>query len=583
MTRLFNDPDEFATEMTAGLVAASARWLRAAPGGVVRSTESSVPTVALVVGGGSGHYPAFAGLVGPGLAHGAAMGNLFASPSTAQVHGVAAAADRGRGVLLSYGNYAGDVLNFDAAQQRLREAGVDCRTVVVTDDVSSAADPALRRGIAGDLCVFKVAGAACEAGHDLDDVERLARLANERTRSLGVAFDGCTLPGADEPLFTVPTGRMAVGLGIHGEPGIEETAVPTADGLASLLVDGLLAERPAGAGSRVVPILNGLGSVKYEELFVVYRAVHRLLGEAGLTVVDPEVGEFCTSFDMAGASLTLLWLDDGPGGELETLWTAPCDTPGFRRGAVPAGHRALGAAASAADAATASASASGTGPAPATAPGSPASRACGQRVATALDAVAVVLDAEADALGQLDRVAGDGDHGIGMARGGRAARDAAAAAADAGAGAGTVLRHAAAARGDRAGGASGAIWAALLEAVGAALGDTDAPDAAAVAAAVHDGGRAVTDAGGAAVGDKTMVDAIVPFTTVLGERVAAGTGLAAAWAAAADAAEEAAGATARLTARIGRARAHGERSIGTPDPGAVSFALVVRAAGDRLC
>jgi dihydroxyacetone kinase len=571
MTRLFNDPDDFAAEMTTGLAAASARWLRAVPGGVVRSTEADGPTVSLVVGGGSGHYPAFAGLVGPGLAHGAAMGNLFASPSTQQVHAVAAAADRGRGVLMSYGNYAGDVLNFDAAQARLRDAGVDCRTVVVTDDVSSAADPALRRGIAGDLCVFKVAGAACEAGHDLDGVERVARLANERTRSLGVAFDGCTLPGAGSPLFTVPDGRMAVGLGIHGEPGIDETDVPTAAGLAELLVRGLLAERPAGAGDRVVPILNGLGSVKYEELYVVYGAVHRLLGEAGLTVVDPEVGEFCTSFDMAGASLTLLWLDDAPG-ELERLWTAPCDTPAFRRGAV-AGHHGT----------TAAPQVTAAGAPAAVTGGSPGSRACGARVAAAFDAVAAVLDAEADRLGRLDRVAGDGDHGIGMQRGGRAAREAAAEAAARGAGAGTVLRHAADAWGDRAGGTSGAIWAALLDALGTALGDTGTPDTAAVAAAVRAAERTVAAAGGAAVGDKTMVDALVPFATVLDERVGAGEDLPVAWAAAADAAGRAAKDTARLTARLGRARAHGERSVGTPDPGAVSFALVVRTAGEHLC
>ena len=227
-------------------------------------------------------------------------------------------------MFFSYGNYAGDVLNFDAAQEQLKAEGIDCRTVLVTDDIWSAPPEEFekRRGIAGDLTVFKVAGAAAEEGASLDEVERLARHTNDRTRSFGVAFDGCTLPGKSAPLFTVPEGRMAVGLGIHGEPGIDETDVPTADGLAELFVSRLLDEVPAGvevAGARVVPILNGLGSVKYEELFVVYRSVDRLLRAAGVEVVDPEVGEFCTSFDMAGCSLTLLWLDD----ELERLWTAP--------------------------------------------------------------------------------------------------------------------------------------------------------------------------------------------------------------------------------------------------------------------
>ena len=241
--------------------------------------------MAVVVGGGSGHYPAFGGLVGPGLAHGAAMGNLFASPSTQQVYAVAKAADVGGGVFFSYGNYAGDVLNFDAAQERLRAEGIPCETVTVTDDVASApaTEAHKRRGIAGDLTVFRSAAAAAEAGADLGEVARIAAHANARTRTFGVAFSGCTLPGADAPLFTVPEGRMAIGLGIHGEPGVDETAIPTADELADLLVSRLLDETPDGVtvpGARVVPILNGLGSLKYEEMFVVYRRVARLLEDA---------------------------------------------------------------------------------------------------------------------------------------------------------------------------------------------------------------------------------------------------------------------------------------------------------------
>lgn len=321
MTRIWNDPAEFADEMIAGFVAANERYVRRVSGGVVRSTVVPTGQVAVVVGGGSGHYPAFGGLVGQGLAHGAAMGNLFASPSTQQILSVAKAADAGAGVFFTYGNYAGDVLNFDAAQDRLRAAGVACETVTVTDDIFSARpdEKQKRRGIAGDLTVFRVAAAAAEAGYPLTEVARVAALANERTRSIGVAFSGCTLPGAPEPLFTVPEGRMAIGLGIHGEPGVDETDIPTADGLAELLVSRLLDEVPDGVsadGARAVPILNGLGSLKYEEMFVVYRRIAELLADAGIQAVDPHVGEYCTSFDMAGTSLTLFWLDD----ELERLW-----------------------------------------------------------------------------------------------------------------------------------------------------------------------------------------------------------------------------------------------------------------------
>ncbi|ROR28393.1 homodimeric dihydroxyacetone kinase [Curtobacterium sp. JUb34] len=565
MTRLFNDPADFADEMVDGFVAANQSRVRKVHGGVARSTTSPEGTVALVVGGGSGHYPAFGGLVGHGLAAGAAMGNLFASPSAQQVTAVAKASEHGGGVLLSYGNYAGDVLNFDAAARALADSGIEVRTVRVTDDVASApsSEAHKRRGIAGDLCVFKVAGAAAERGDDLDTVTAIATRANDRTRSFGVAFSGCSLPGADEPLFTVPEGRMAIGMGIHGERGIAEADVPTADGLADLLVDKLLTELPetvdAHAGQRVVPILNGLGSVKYEELFVVFNAVQRKLTAAGVVVVEPEVGELVTSFDMAGVSLTLFWLDD----ELEHLWAAPADSPAYRKGgAVP--QEQVAPETLAADE-----------QAPIT-PGTEASQASAARVAAAITAIRVTIDDHADELGRIDAVAGDGDHGIGMQRGSTAADRAAQDAAARGAGAGSVLAIAGDAWSDKAGGTSGAIWGAALEALGRVFGDDQRPSAATVAQAVHAAVEAVL-AFGAVPGDKTMVDAIVPFDQVVTDRVAAGDDLVSAWSAASAAATAAADATADLLPKMGRARTHGEDAVGTPDAGAISFALITAA------
>ncbi|KRE31375.1 dihydroxyacetone kinase family protein [Agromyces sp. Soil535] len=571
MTRLYNAPADFADEMIAGFVAANGRHVRAVPGGVVRSTTSPAGQVAVVIGGGSGHYPAFGGLVGQGLAHGAAMGNLFASPSTQQVRSVATAAEHGGGVLFSYGNYAGDVLNFDAAQEQLRAAGIPSETVTVTDDISSApaAEKHKRRGIAGDLTVFKSAAAAAEAGYGLAEVVRVARLANERTRSFGVAFTGCTLPGSDAPLFTVPEGRMAVGLGIHGEPGIDETDVPTADGLAELLVSSLLAEVPDGVdgarGARIVPILNGLGALKYEELFVVYRRVAELLEQAGVEIVDPHVGEYCTSFDMAGGSLTLFWLDD----ELERLWNAPVDTPAYRHGAVTAAERRH------ADEVTDAAST-------AIPVGSPASQQAAATALGAIEATVEVIDAHVDELGRLDAIAGDGDHGIGMQRGAHAALAAAREAAQAGAGAATLLDRAAHAWSDRAGGTSGALWGVALRSVGSALGDHAAPTRQAVVAGVASAADGIMAYGKAQPGDKTMVDALLPFSAALRRGVDGGARLADAWAAAADVASEAAAATADLLPRMGRARPHAEKSLGTPDPGAHSFALIVQAVGSVL-
>jgi dihydroxyacetone kinase len=573
MTRLWNEPADFADEMLDGFVRANRRWVRKVTGGVSRSTRSADAEVAVVIGGGSGHYPAFGGLVGPGLAHGAAMGNLFASPSAHQVEGVIRASEQGRGVLLSYGNYAGDVLHFTAAQEAVRADGIDCRTVRVTDDIFSApaTEREKRRGIAGDLTVFKIAGGAAAAGHDLDGVERVATLANERTRSMGVAFTGCTLPGADEPLFSVPEGRMAIGLGIHGEPGIDETDIPTADGLAELFVTRLLdpLEVPDGVemnGARVVPILNGLGSVKSEELFVVFDRLADLLEQSGIQLVDPQVGEFCTSFDMAGVSLTLLWLDD----ELERFWLAAADTPAFRTGAIDAG-------------ALVTVATSGETEANRVIPEASAeSRAAAQRVVALIAATRDVIDENADELGRIDAIAGDGDHGIGMQRGARAAADAAAGIADAGAGAGTVLSEAGDAWSDRAGGTSGALWGVILNTVGRTVGDTDAPTPASVSAGVTAAATAVMEYGKAKVGDKTMVDALVPFAETLAAEVADGASLPDAWAAAATAATRAADATKDLMPGMGRARSHGDKALGVPDPGAVSLALIVERLHDAL-
>ncbi|MGW9414623.1 dihydroxyacetone kinase family protein [Arthrobacter cupressi] len=570
MTRLWNDPASFADDVVDGFVRANGRWVRRVPGGVSRSTRSAGPEVAVVIGGGSGHYPAFGGLVGPGLAHGAAMGQLFASPSAQQVESVVRASEQGRGVLLTFGNYAGDVLHFGAAQEAVRKDGIDCRTVLVTDDIFSAppAEQHRRRGIAGDLTVFKTAGAAAAAGYGIDDVERVARAANARTRTMGVAFSGCTLPGAEAPLFTVPEGRMAIGLGIHGEPGIELTDIPSAAGLAELFIRHLLgdAELPDGItarGARVVPVLNGLGSVKSEELFVVFSRVAELLEDAGVELVDPQVGEFCTSFDMAGVSLTLFWLDE----ELERLWLAPADTPAFRTGAVDA-------------ASLQPVTDDGGGARPAEDDALPESsedsRRAAARIAAALEAMRLAIDDEAAELGRIDAIAGDGDHGIGMQRGTAAAAAVASSLAARGAGAQTLLERAGDAWSNRGGGTSGAIWGLILRTLGEHLGDAEHATGARVAAGLAAAKDAVTAYGKASVGDKTLVDSLVPFADMLAARVAAGDGLADAWREAAEAATAAAEATANLLPGMGRARTHGEKSLGVPDPGAVSLALIAR-------
>jgi dihydroxyacetone kinase len=565
MTKIFDDPAQFADDALDGFVAANRQYVARVDGGVVRSTESPEGQVALVIGGGSGHYPAFAGLVGAGLAAGSACGNMFASPAAGQVYRVAKASQNGGGVLLSYGNYAGDVLHFGQAQEKLNAEGIETRTVLVTDDIASAPLDEIekRRGIAGDLTVFKVAGAAAEAGLNLDDVERLAIKANHHTRSLGVAFAGCTLPGAEEALFTVPEGMMSVGLGIHGEPGISEQPLPTASELAKLLVDGLLKDKPENAGTRVVPILNGLGTVKYDELFLLFGKIEALLTAAGLEIVEPECGELVTSLDMSGLSLTLFWLDE----ELEKFWAAPADTPAFRKGNLaPRRARSVESLAEAA-----------------TAPALAATAASTALAATAVGALkeaqAVVVEHE-EALGKLDAVAGDGDHGIGMRRG----VDAAVAAAEKSHAAGAGLEELLAAAGEqwaeRAGGTSGALWGAAVTAVGRTLGSKDSYTPADATAAVNALRDAIVTLGKAEAGDKTMVDALLPFADTFAKAIDDGGSLAGSLRAAAEAAAEAADATAALSPKKGRARPLAEKSLGHPDPGAVSFGLIARRVAD---
>ncbi|CAN7247439.1 dihydroxyacetone kinase family protein [Rhizobium sp. LjRoot30] len=566
MTTIFDAPEEFATTALAGFAALYSRFIRPVKGGVVRSTAVPEGKVAVVVGGGSGHYPAFAGYVGPGLADAAVAGDVFASPSTAAVARVCRQAHRGGGILLGFGNYAGDVLNFGVAAERLRAEGIDVRIVPVTDDVASASveTPAKRRGIAGDLVVFKVAGAAAEAGLSLDEVERIARHANARTVSFGVAFGGCTLPGAGQPLFTVPAGQMALGLGIHGEPGIREEAIVSSSELAKLLTEKLLSERPEGT-KRVGAVLNGLGSTKYEELFVLWTAVAKQLADAGLEVVAPEAGEFVTSLDMQGCSLSLIWLDE----ELETHWTAACDSPVLRRGATIATTPAT----------DVLVNEDGPSSYPEATEEGKRGGAC---IADLFGAIAGLLREAEEELGRIDARAGDGDHGQGMYRGATAAFDAAKAASAAGAGTASVLAAAGDAWADRAGGTSGAIWGLLLRAWSGSLNDNAAPQAADVVKGARQGLDSVSRLGGAKPGDKTLVDALVPFVETLEASTAAGKPMATAWADAAEAAKTAADATASLTPKLGRARPLAEKSLGHPDAGAISLAMIAGCVARKL-
>lgn len=568
MTHLSNDPAVFMEEMLEGFCALYPQYVTLIPGGVIRSTESKSGKVAVVVGGGSGHYPAFCGVVGPGFADGAVVGNIFTSPSAQDAYNVGKAAECGGGVLFITGNYAGDVLNFNQAQNALIDEGYQVRNFYVTDDVASAsaAEITKRRGIAGDFTVFKIASAAAEEGLTLSAVEKLTIHANDFTRTLGVAFDGCTLPGATSPLFRVPDGKMGLGLGIHGEPGISEDVLPTAHELAKVLVDGALKEFESNPIRKIAVILNGLGATKYEELFVTWKSVFKLLNERGYEVIEPEVGELVTSLDMAGCSLTIMLLDE----DLERLWKASCNTPSYKKGlseSTTTARKQQNVSAVIEEHAKLSSS--------------PESHQFAIKALAILEGVYSRICSAEEELGRIDAVAGDGDHGRGMVKGLHAAVDAARKVVANSGGLSSLFIESGNAWAAKAGGTSGVLWGSALTAAGNSLSNNcSSINAIEILDAVSCGIYSIKTLGKAELGDKTMLDSMLPFIKELEIGIKNENPILVAWGLAAEVAGVAAQATSVLYPKIGRARPLAERSIGTPDAGAISFGLIVNAVNE---
>jgi phosphoenolpyruvate---glycerone phosphotransferase subunit DhaK len=326
MQKILNDPEAFVDEMLEGILAAHPDQLRMPGARAIVRADAPVPgKVAIATGGGSGHLPVFMGYVGRGLIDGAAIGNVFASPSSDQMLEVTRAISAGAGVLYLYGNYGGDRLNFDLAAELAADEGIEVRTILGADDVASAPPERLasRRGIAGIFFLYKVAGAAAAAGASLDEVVAVTARAAAGVRTMGVALSPCTIPAAGVPTFELPAGQMEIGMGIHGEPGVRRGRLEPADQIADELVDALLADRAFERGSRVAVLVNGLGATPKEELYILYRRVADRLADRRLTVHRVWVGEYATSLEMAGASVSLLELDD----ELAALVDAPVTTP----------------------------------------------------------------------------------------------------------------------------------------------------------------------------------------------------------------------------------------------------------------
>jgi dihydroxyacetone kinase-like protein len=324
--KILNNPADYVDEMLAGFAAAHPQHYRLVgetKRAVARATPGKAGKVGIVSGGGSGHLPVFAGYVGPGLLDAVAIGDVFASPSAEQMADAIREADTGAGVLRLYGNYGGDLMNFDMAGDLVDFDGIRCTTVVLADDVASAPpeQAAKRRGVAGMVYAFKIAGAAAEAGHDLDTVTAVAQKAADACRSIGAALSSCTVPQAGKPTFQIADDEMEMGMGLHGEPGVWRGKLQSADAIADEMMDRLLADMPPVAGDRMSVMVNSLGATPPEELYIMYRVVKRRLEAAGVTIVMPLVGRYATSMEMAGVSLTICKLD----AQLEGFLTAPCD------------------------------------------------------------------------------------------------------------------------------------------------------------------------------------------------------------------------------------------------------------------
>jgi phosphoenolpyruvate---glycerone phosphotransferase subunit DhaK len=323
LKKLINHPDKVVDEMLEGMVAAYPKRLSRIPdySVIVRNEAPVQGKVGLVSGGGSGHEPAHAGYVGKGMLDAAVLGEVFTSPAPDQILRAIQAADGGKGVLLIIKNYAGDVMNFEMAADMAIMGGIPVKCVVVNDDVA-VDDPSGRRGIAGTVFVHKIAGAWAEAGAGLEEVHRIAEKTVRNMRSMGVALTACTVPAVGKPGFEIQEDEMEIGMGIHGEPGIQRTDHLSADETAGVLLDAIFKDLPLQKGDEVAVMLNGLGATPLMELYILNRKVSEYLQDKGIRVFSTSVGEYMTSLEMAGCSLTLLKLDD----ELKKGLKEPSDT-----------------------------------------------------------------------------------------------------------------------------------------------------------------------------------------------------------------------------------------------------------------
>lgn len=574
MKKFINRPEDVERQVVDGYVKSYPALIRKVGDDVVVRTHRKRGKVTLVSGGGMGHEPAHLGYVGTGMLDAAVGGAIYTSPAVDRISaGIEAVAPDATGVLLVVKNYTGDVINFRLAEEAAREEGVACDHVVVNDDVAvgTPTQREQRRGVAGTVFVHKCAGAAAEAGEPLAEVKRVAEKVIDNVRTMGVAIAPCTVPAAGKPGFTLADDEMEMGVGIHGEPGIRREKMEPVDAMVDEILDHVLADIDY-AGHEVAVLVNGAGGTPDYELALVANHVHDVLSARHVGVWHTYMGNYLTSLEMRGFSVSLLRLDD----ELKDLLSAPADTPAWQQGEANLAEDS----APEEDAAPKQVAAS-------EASNVPAAEATGatKAVIDVISAVADAMEAHKDELTELDQPIGDSDHGINMARGFSAAR--ALLPSLAGEAPAAVLKKVGSTLVSKVGGSSGPLYGMLFRKVGVALkGDdslvSDENAVRCLAAGLSKAFVGIEDLGGAKPGDKTMLDAMQPAMEALEHARGEDTPLAEALAQAADAAEAGAEATVPLQARKGRASYLGERSVGHKDPGAASFALLMRTVANTV-
>lgn len=580
MKKIINKPEDVVRQMCRGIANAHPSLELDQKYKVITRRHLRTDKVNLISGGGSGHEPAHAGYVGTGMLDAAVCGDVFASPSQIQVYQAIRKVKSDKGVLLIIKNYSGDMMNFKNAAALAEEDGITVDYVKVEDDI--AVQDSLytvgQRGVAGTVFVHKITGAAAERGYALQEVKRIAQKAADHVRSIGFALTSCTVPAKGTPTFDIGESEMEFGVGIHGEPGIERCAIQDADALAERMVGAILEKLDIAADDRAAVMVNGFGGTPLMELYLLYDAVARELHQKGIAIARTFVGNYMTSIDMAGASVSVLKLDD----ELESLLNDPCQTPALVIDGAQGEHPYIGAD-----------ERELAGEEPCYTVEMPAEAAVvkgcltTQNVKYLVDAMCESIIRNEVPFCELDSHAGDGDFGMSVAKGFRQVKrewKELVKAEDIG----TFLHECSMIIMENCGGASGPIWGSAFRAAGKAAEGKTAVTVQEFATMLQAAVTGIQKTGersfgrGAGIGDKTLMDALIPCADTWTEYAQRDITFQEGFHLGARAAVVGAEKTKDIVARMGRAGTVGERSLGYPDAGAYALGVIFTELAERL-